>query len=389
MDTEKDNWQDSPQTGREANRENNSSSNPRKIVLRRSNSDKREEGEQRSYTSSRNSRGDDNRSYNRSYGNNQSGERRSYGNREYGDRSYGNRSNSDRSYSSNRPRYNNDGGYNRQSRYDNSNREGGWNNENSSGERRSFTPRYNREGGNSYGNRNDNRGDYSQRRSYSSRGEGFNRPNRRTDDYDPNAKYTKRKQMEYKQQFVDPTKPIRLNKYLANAGICSRREADELIESGSITVNGVVITELGTKVMRSDEVKVNDTVAKIEKKVYVLLNKPKDCVTTLDDPQERRTVMDFVRGACDERIYPVGRLDRKTTGVLLLTNDGDLASKLTHPKYEKKKIYHVCTDINITKNDLEKIAEGIELEDGVIKADSIGYIDEDKKNQVGIEIVCG
>ena len=195
--------------------------------------------------------------------------------------------------------------------------------------------------------------------------------------------------MEYKQQFVDPTKPIRLNKYLANAGICSRREADELIESGSISVNGVVVTELGTKVMRSDEVKVNDTVAKIEKKVYVLLNKPKDCVTTLDDPQERRTVMDFVKGACDERIYPVGRLDRKTTGVLLLTNDGDLASKLTHPKYEKKKIYHVCTDVNITKNDLEKIAEGIELEDGIIKADSIGYIDEDKKNQVGIEIHSG
>ena len=212
---------------------------------------------------------------------------------------------------------------------------------------------------------------------------------RRTDDYDPNAKYSKRKQIEYKQQFVDPNEPIRLNKYLANAGVCSRREADELIESGVVVVNGVVVNELGTKVKRSDEVKVNDKLVSLEKKVYVLLNKPKDCVTTMDDPQERRTVMDFVKDACDERIYPVGRLDRKTTGVLLLTNDGDLASKLTHPKYEKKKIYHVVTDRNVIKNDLEKIAEGIELEDGIIKADSIGYIDEAKRDQLGIEIHSG
>ena len=140
------------------------------------------------------------------------------------------------------------------------------------------------------------------------------------------------------------------------------READEFILSGAVTVNGEVVKELGSKVMRTDEVYFQDKLVSLEKKVYVLLNKPKDYVTTSDDPQQRKTVMDLVKGACPERIYPVGRLDRNTTGVLLLTNDGDLASKLTHPKFLKKKVYHVFLDKAITANDLQKISDGIELE---------------------------
>ena len=156
-----------------------------------------------------------------------------------------------------------------------------------------------------------------------------------------------------------------------------------------VSVNGEVVTELGTKVKRSDEVKFHDQVVKIERKVYVLLNKPKDCVTTSDDPQERKTVLDLVKDACTERIYPVGRLDRNTTGVLLLTNDGDLASKLTHPKYLKKKIYHVFLDKNVTKADLDQIASGITLDDGEIHADAISYASDTDKSQVGIEIHSG
>ena len=218
--------------------------------------------------------------------------------------------------------------------------------------------------------------------------QGGNRQ-RRTADYETNAKYSKKKQIEYKEQFVDPNEPIRLNKFLANAGVCSRREADEFITAGVVSVNGVVVTELGTKIKRGDEVKFHDQTVSIERKIYVLLNKPKDTVTTSDDPQARRTVMDLVKDACTERIYPVGRLDRNTTGVLLLTNDGDLASKLTHPKYLKKKIYHVHLDKNLTKADMEQIAAGIQLDDGEIHADAISYTDENKKNDVGIEIHSG
>ncbi len=156
-----------------------------------------------------------------------------------------------------------------------------------------------------------------------------------------------------------------------------------------VSVNGTVVTELGTKIKRSDEVKFHEKPVSIERKIYILLNKPKDTVTTSDDPQERRTVLDLVKGACSERIYPVGRLDRNTTGVLLLTNDGDLASKLTHPKYLKKKIYHVRLDKNLTKADMEQIAAGIQLDDGEIHADAISYPNEEKKNEVGIEIHSG
>ena len=198
-----------------------------------------------------------------------------------------------------------------------------------------------------------------------------------------------KKRIEYNEEHIDPTVPVRLNKYLANAGVCSRREADEFIQAGVVKVNGEVVTELGTKVLRTDEVVFHDQPVSLEKKVYVLLNKPKDYVTTSDDPQQRKTVMDLVKNACPERIYPVGRLDRNTTGVLLFTNDGDLASKLTHPKFLKKKVYHVFLDKNVTAHDMQQIAEGIELEDGEIHADAIEYTDETEKNQVGIEIHSG
>ena len=274
-----------------------------------------------------------------------------------------------------RPRFNNgEGGDRPQRPY---NREGG---------DRPYRPRFNNGEGGGY---RSNNGGGGYRPRYNNDRQGGYRPRPRTGDYDPNAKYSVKKQIEYKEQFVDPNEPIRLNKFLANAGVCSRREADEFITAGVVSVNGEVVTELGTKIKRSDVVKFHDEPVSIERKVYVLLNKPKDTVTTSDDPQERRTVMDLVKGACNERIYPVGRLDRNTTGVLLLTNDGDLASKLTHPKFLKKKIYHVHLDKNLTKADMEQIAAGIQLEDGEIHADAISYTDDFKKDQVGIEIHSG
>ena len=196
------------------------------------------------------------------------------------------------------------------------------------------------------------------------------------------------KPVKYKEN-IDPETEIRLNKYLANAGVCSRREADTLITSGAIKVNGEVVSELGAKVKRSDTVTHNELSIRLESKVYVLLNKPKNTVTTSDDPQNRKTVMDLVKGACPERIYPVGRLDRNTTGVLLLTNDGDLASKLMHPKYKKKKIYQVKLDRDVAMEDMQAIADGIMLDDGEIHADSIAYVGEDVLNEVGIEIHSG
>ena len=229
-----------------------------------------------------------------------------------------------------------------------------------------------------------NRGGYQRDGGYN---QGGYRP--RTSDYDPNAKYSLKKRIEYKEEHVDPNEPIRLNKFLANAGVCSRREADDYILAGVVSVNGTVVSELGTKVMRGDEIKFHDQPVTLEKKVYVLLNKPKDFVTTSDDPQQRKTVMDIVKDACPERIYPVGRLDRNTTGVLLLTNDGELASKLTHPKFLKKKVYHVYLDKNVTAHDLQQIADGVTLEDGEVHADAIEYVDEFDKGQVGIEIHSG
>jgi 23S rRNA pseudouridine2605 synthase len=188
---------------------------------------------------------------------------------------------------------------------------------------------------------------------------------------------------------ADPNEPIRLNRFLANAGVCSRREADKFIQAGVVKVNDVIITELGTKISRMDAVMFHDEPVKIESKIYIVLNKPKNCVTSTDDPEERLTVMNLVKNACSERIYPVGRLDRNTTGLLLLTNDGNLASKLTHPSFKKKKIYHVWLDKDVAIEDMEKMANGIELEDGEIHADAISYVTEEDRNQVGIEIHSG
>ena len=286
-----------------------------------------------------------------------------------------------------RPRFNNndeEGGYQpRQQGGYQSRQQGGYNNNRGGGYGRQQGG-YNNNRGGGYGRQqggyNNNRGGYG-------RPQGGYRQH--TPGYDPNAKYSLKKRIEYKEENFDPNEPLRLNKFLANAGVCSRREADEFIQAGVVTVNGEVVTELGTKILRTDEVKFHDAPVSLEKKVYVLLNKPKDYVTTSDDPQQRKTVMDLVKDVCPERIYPVGRLDRNTTGVLLLTNDGDLASKLTHPKFLKKKVYHVHLDKNLTAHDMQQISEGITLEDGEIKADAVAYADERDKSQVGIEIHSG
>ena len=182
--------------------------------------------------------------------------------------------------------------------------------------------------------------------------------------------------------------PIRLNKYISNAGVCSRREADILIESGSVTVNGEVVTEMGVKILPTDEVRFGDKILQREKPVYLLLNKPKDFITTMEDEKDRKHVMQLVRGACKERIYPVGRLDKNTTGLLLFTNDGDLTKKLTHPKHEVRKVYYAELDKNLSLNDFETIAKGLELEDGEIKVDEIAYVGSTKK-EIGITIHSG
>lgn len=367
--------------------------------------------------------------YNRSY--NRENRYNSYNREESGNRSFRSGYNSRPNYNGNRaerpqrPRFtrNNENGGEQRPRFtkvNNNHAEGGFaprysrpqrsfDNNGEGGEARPYRSSFNRNFGNN-GRPRFNHSNGEERPRFNNNGSGYghqqyrsggygggNRPYHtqqggarpRTEGYNPNAKYSRKKQIEYREILADPNEPIRLNKYLANAGICSRREADEFITAGVVSVNGEIVTELGTKVMRSDVIKFHDQLVSAERKVYILLNKPKDCVTTSDDPQERKTVMDLVKGACSERIYPVGRLDRNTTGVLLLTNDGDLASKLTHPKYLKKKIYHVYCDKNVTKADLDQIAEGIMLEDGEIKADAISYAHETDKKQVGIEIHSG
>ena len=361
-----------------------------------------------------------NRPYN-DYGNGQNNYQQRYdnrGNNNYGggNRPYNNRNNNygnqnrdngygNRYYGNNRPQYNNGGeqrSYNRPIYSSNPNN---GDNPVNAGENTGMKKRRPRVGENrmnaNYGNNRPggNRpygNNYGGGR-YNNNGGGYQNNNRRPNNnfrkqqgnYNPNAKYNLQKQLKYKEVLADPNEPIRLNKFLANAGVCSRREADEFIQKGNVKVNGQVVTELGTKITRQDEVLFNDKRVQIESKVYIVLNKPKNCVTTSDDPQERLTVMDLVKSACTERIYPVGRLDRNTTGVLLLTNDGDLASKLTHPSFKKKKIYHVWLDKNVSVEDMEKIANGLELEDGEIHADAISYASETDKSQVGIEIHSG
>ncbi len=182
---------------------------------------------------------------------------------------------------------------------------------------------------------------------------------------------------------------IRLNRFIANSGVCSRREADDLIRNGLISVNGKIVTEMGLKVTLKDEIRYKNKKLSAEKKVYILMNKPKGYVTTVEDPHADHTVLEIIGDECPERVYPVGRLDKSTTGVLLLTNDGEIAGKLTHPRYEKKKIYHVTLDRQVLKNDLFRLTEGVELEDGTVAADAVAYADSEDKSQIGIELHSG
>ena len=182
---------------------------------------------------------------------------------------------------------------------------------------------------------------------------------------------------------------IRLNRFIANSGVCSRRDADEHIRNGLISVNGKQVTDLGTKVKISDDVRFRNKKLSAEKKVYILLNKPKDYVTTVEDPHADHTVLELIGDACSERVYPVGRLDKATTGVLLLTNDGELAGKLTHPKYKRKKVYHVWLDREVSKNDLFRLTEGIELDDTKVAADAVSFADQEDRTQLGIELHSG
>jgi len=289
------------------------------------------------------------------------------------------------------------GGYQPRQQQGGYQRHGGYNNQGGYGPQGGYQPRqggyqrqqggYNNQGG--YGRQ---QGGYNNQGGYGTQNRRPNGPGNRYQKgpVRQGKSFTPRpKRIEYELPLPDPDEKIRLNKFMANAGICSRREADEFIQQGLVKVNGQVVTELGTKIAHDDTVEYDDKVVALESKCYILLNKPKDCVTTSDDPNGRTTVLDLVKGACNERIYPVGRLDRNTTGVLLLTNDGDLASKLTHPKYVKKKIYHVWTDKDITEEDMQRIADGIELEDGPIHADAISYATETDRNQAGIEIHSG
>lgn len=343
---------------------------------------------------------------------NTSAERASYGNRGNYDNGYPGRNDRPGRFSNNTSRRNDDsrnggygrpfgsrstGDYERPSRtyshpasgytsesgsYGNTSRQGGYS------RRNDYSSRPNR-GYNEAGDRYSNSGGngsfrHSGQAGYNRGGQGggFRHPAARR--FNPG-----KRRIDYKEEAYDPNQPIRLNKFLANAGVCSRRDADKYIQAGVVSVNGEIITELGHKVLRSDTVLFHDQQVKAEKKIYVLLNKPKGYVTTSEDPQNRKTVMDLVRNACMERIYPVGRLDRNTTGVLLLTNDGEMASKLTHPKFMKKKIYHVYLDRNVSAADMRQIAEGVMLEDGEIHADSIEYASETDRKQVGIEIHSG
>lgn len=182
---------------------------------------------------------------------------------------------------------------------------------------------------------------------------------------------------------------IRLNRFIANSGLCSRRDADEHIRNRLISVNGNVTTDLGTKVTYADDVRFKNKKLTAEKKVYILMNKPKDYVTTVEDPHAEHTVLELLGNDFKERVYPVGRLDKATTGVLLLTNDGDLAGKLTHPKYKRKKVYHVFLDKSVNKTDLFKLTEGIEIDDIMVIADAVSYADTEDKSQIGIELHSG
>ena len=344
----------------------------------------REGGErpQRSYGEPRNygERPQRNFGEHRTYGNNN--ERRDSEHRSYGDRPqrpYGER----RSFS---------GG---EGRRDGEHRSYGDKPQRPYGERRSFSGEEGRPSGErrSYGDR-PQRGGYGQkgsRRPFKRNDTGFND----RDEQSINKMISRRpaldasKYSDFDGAKIEAKDEIRLNKFIANSGVCSRREADTLIQAGVVTVNGVVVTELGTKVnIYNDEVKFNGERLKGEEKVYIVMNKPKGYVTTASDPHADKTVMDLIKG-CSARVFPVGRLDKATTGVLMFTNDGEMAEKLTHPAYDKKKIYQVILDHELQQEDYDKILAGIALSDGEIAADELEYIDENDRRKLGIEIHSG
>lgn len=406
MTTENEKWQGKPEegaynAGREGNDFRSSYGRERNFDRPRRNFreggersyGERSHGERRSYNGGERSFSGERRSYNndrprRSF-NHEGGERSFGGERNYGERrSYngGERSfNSERSFGE-RKSFNNERAIGKERTF---NRERSF-----GGERRSYNG-----GERSFGDRPFNRErsfngerSFNKDRSYGGDRRSFNdRPRRpRIGGKKENPEWLAENDFKAPKYApnLDPTTPIRLNKFLSNAGICSRREADEYIQAGVVKVNGEIATELGVKVMPTDEVMFHDQPVRIERKVYVLLNKPKDCVTTSEDPQERLTVMDLVKNACYERIYPVGRLDRNTTGVLLLTNDGDLASKLAHPKYEKRKIYQATLDKDLPQEVMDEIAKGVDLDGEMIAIDEISYVNE-KPNVIGLEIHSG
>ncbi|BAG83832.1 putative ribosomal large subunit pseudouridine synthase B [Candidatus Azobacteroides pseudotrichonymphae genomovar. CFP2] len=220
-------------------------------------------------------------------------------------------------------------------------------------------------------------------------GNKWNYNNQGKSDCNLNSKYNFQKKIKYYKVEPNSNGPIRLNRYLANSGLCSRRKADKYIQTGLVKKNGIPVTEFGTRVNRTDNITFCNSLVRSEHKVYLLLNKPKNCVTTTNDPQGRLTVMDLIKTACKEQIFPVGRLDRNTTGVLLLTNDGKLSAKLTHPRHMKKKIYHVWLNRGIDAADIKKLSKGIQLEDGGIWADDISYVNDKDKTQINIEIHSG
>jgi len=361
--------------------------------------------EQRNYRSNNNSGGGYNNNRG-NYGNNDNGENNSgnsYPRRNnYNQNSGGGYNNNYRNNNYNNDRgdrnYNNDrgdrGGERSENRDYNNDRGGGYNNQGGQGggyNRGGYNN--NRGGGGGYqgggqGNRRPNNNNRGGGGGYQGGGQGNRRPNNNNRGGN-NRPPRNNGPIEYRSIVVDPNEPIRLNKFLANAGVCSRREADELIQAGVVSVNGEVVSELGTKILRGDKVLIHDQLVSPDKNIYILLNKPKDCVTTSDDPHAKQTVMDLVKNACKERIYPVGRLDRHTTGVLLLTNDGDLASKLTHPKYDKKKIYQVALDKPLEQAHFDNLMQGVTLEDGEMKVDDLNYIDEADARKIGIEVHSG
>lgn len=333
------------------NRDNNNRA-PRRSFDRDSR-DNRDNRERREYRDNRDSRDDrERREYRNDRDNRDNRERR-----EYRD-NYRNSDREDR-----RERRPQDQDRNRENRFQDRNRDA-----------------YRRDDRREQGNR-DERGDRRERFS--------ERPKRSFDNEEASRSvYSKKKQIEFRKKNEGQETELRLNRYIAKGGVCSRRDADVLITTGRVKVNGEIVQQVGVKVKRTDKVEVDEQVIVPERKVYLVLNKPKDYVTTVEDPLERKTVMSLIDGACKERVYPIGRLDRQTTGVLLFTNDGDLAKKLTHPKYNQKKIYHVFLDKVVKTGDLDAIRKGIDLEDGFIKADEV-MVSADDKTQVGIEIHSG